>query len=141
MLYRLLTFILYLDRICISQATSSIENDLHITHTAMGFVHAAFTVAYAFFEVPVGRWGDRHGSRGVLTRIVLCWSLFTVLTGRLPPVCSCYSSCGFSLVPARPGRCRMRLAWLAGGSPPTHADRHRVSSSLRHWSAAPWPRW
>src|SRR5262249_24930980 len=27
------------------------------------------------------RWGDRYGSRGVLTRIVVWWSLFTALTG------------------------------------------------------------
>jgi MFS family permease len=33
------------------------------------------------FEVPTGRLGDRFGSRGVLTRIVLWWSLFTALTG------------------------------------------------------------
>ncbi len=77
----LLTFILYLDRICISQAVPYIERDLGITHTAMGFVLAAFTVAYGLFEVPTGHWGDRYGSRGVLTRIVLWWSAFTMLTG------------------------------------------------------------
>ncbi len=77
----LLTFILYLDRICIGQAASSIQEDLKISHTAMGFVLAAFTVAYGLFEVPTGHWGDRYGSRGVLTRIVLWWSAFTVLTG------------------------------------------------------------
>jgi sugar phosphate permease len=33
------------------------------------------------FEVPTGRWGDRFGSRGVLTRIVVWWSAFTALTG------------------------------------------------------------
>jgi sugar phosphate permease len=81
MLLCLLSFILYLDRICISQATSSIKSELDISNTAMGFVLAAFTVAYGLFEVPTGHWGDRHGSRGVLTRIVLWWSLFTALTG------------------------------------------------------------
>jgi MFS transporter, ACS family, glucarate transporter len=34
----LLSFILYLDRICIGQAVSDIQRDLHISHTAMGFV-------------------------------------------------------------------------------------------------------
>jgi MFS family permease len=77
----LLTFILYLDRICISQAATSIKDELHLSHTAMSFVFNAFTVAYGLFEVPIGHWGDRHGSRGVLTRIVLWWSLFTALTG------------------------------------------------------------
>ena len=33
------------------------------------------------FEIPTGRWGDRYGSRGVLTRIVIWWSFFTALTG------------------------------------------------------------
>ena len=31
--------------------------------------------------MPTGRWGDRFGSRGVLARIVVWWSLFTALTG------------------------------------------------------------
>src|SRR4051812_16956223 len=77
----LLSFVLYLDRICIGQAVGDIETELDISHTRMGFVLAAFTLAYGLFEVPVGHWGDRHGSRGVLTRIVLWWSLFTMLTG------------------------------------------------------------
>src|SRR5205807_2184212 len=77
----LLAFVLYIDRICISQATTSIEKDLGISDKQMGFVLAAFTVAYGLFEVPTGRWGDRYGSRGVLTRIVLWWSAFTMLTG------------------------------------------------------------
>jgi ACS family glucarate transporter-like MFS transporter len=77
----LLSFILYLDRICISQAAPAIEKDLGISHWAMGFVLGAFTLAYGLFEVPTGHWGDRYGSRGVLTRIVLWWSAFTMLTG------------------------------------------------------------
>jgi MFS family permease len=79
-----LSFILYIDRICISQAATHIEHDLGISHTRMGIVFAAFTVAYGLFEIPTGRWGDRFGSRGVLTRIVLWWSLFTALTGCVP---------------------------------------------------------
>src|SRR5437867_7703104 len=76
-----LSFILYIDRLCISKAAPQIEEELGISHTAMGFVFGAFTVAYGLFEVPTGRWGDRFGSRGVLTRIVLWWSAFTMLTG------------------------------------------------------------
>jgi MFS family permease len=75
-----LAFVLYIDRICISKAATDIERDLGISHTAMGFIFGAFTVAYGLFEVPTGRWGDRFGSRGVLVRIVLWWSAFTVLT-------------------------------------------------------------
>lgn len=77
----LLSFILYLDRICINQAVVPIENELGLSNTEMGRVLAAFTLAYGLFEIPTGRWGDRYGSRGVLTRIVLWWSVFTMLTG------------------------------------------------------------
>jgi MFS family permease len=78
-----LTFVLYLDRVCMGKAAVSIQRELGLSDTAMGFVHGAFMVSYAVFELPVGRWGDRHGSRGVLTRIVLCWSLFTAMTGAM----------------------------------------------------------
>ncbi len=77
----LLSFILYLDRICISQAVSLIEADLGISHSAMSYVLGAFTLAYGLFELPVGHWGDRYGSRGVLARIAIWWSIFTMLTG------------------------------------------------------------
>ncbi|MEX2558938.1 MAG: MFS transporter, partial [Pirellulales bacterium] len=71
-----LAFVLYLDRVCIGQAVNSIRADLDLTRKEMGFVLMAFTVAYGLFEVPTGHWGDRYGSRGVLTRIVLWWSAF-----------------------------------------------------------------
>jgi MFS family permease len=76
-----MAFVLYLDRVCIGQAATTIKKDLGISETGWGFVGAAFTLAYAVFEVPTGRWGDRFGSRGVLTRIVLWWSFFTAMTG------------------------------------------------------------
>jgi len=76
-----LTFILYLDRVCIGKAEISIRRDLDISKEQMGYVFGAFTLAYGLFEVVTGRWGDRYGSRGVLTRIVAWWSVFTALTG------------------------------------------------------------
>ncbi|MGD9723175.1 MAG: MFS transporter [Pirellulales bacterium] len=76
-----LAFVLYIDRVCIGKAVIPIQNELGLSNTQMGYVLGAFTVAYGLFEVPTGRWGDRFGSRGVLTRIVLWWSLFTALTG------------------------------------------------------------
>jgi ACS family glucarate transporter-like MFS transporter len=76
-----LSFVLYLDRICISQAAEDMRRDLDLSKTAMGFVFGAFTIAYGLFEVPTGRLGDRFGSRGVLVRVVLWWSAFTALTG------------------------------------------------------------
>lgn len=76
-----LALILYLDRNCIGQALTSIEKDLKIEHDQMTWVLMAFTLSYSLFELPMGWWGDKYGSRGVLTRIVLWWSAFTALTG------------------------------------------------------------
>jgi len=71
----------YLDRICISAAAPSIMADLRLTMLQMGAVFSAFTLAYSLFEVPSGWRGDVVGARRVLTRVVLWWSGFTMLTG------------------------------------------------------------
>jgi MFS transporter, ACS family, glucarate transporter len=76
-----MTFILYLDRSCINQAAPIIKTELGISEGQKGIIFGAFTLAYAVFEIPAGRWGDRYGSRRILTRIVLWWSFFTALTG------------------------------------------------------------
>src|SRR6266568_3949062 len=70
----------YLDRVCISVTAKQIMDDLSISTVQMGYVFSAFTLAYGLFEIPTGYWGDRIGTRRVLTRIVLWWSAFTALT-------------------------------------------------------------
>ena len=85
--YRVLRFafflaiVTYLDRVCISIATPFIMQDLGLTLVQMSTVFGAFTLAYSLFEVPSGWLGDVIGPRRVLTRIVLWWSAFTMLTG------------------------------------------------------------
>ena len=75
-----LAFITYLDRVCISVTAPAIMRDLALSSLQMSFVFSAFTAAYALFEIPTGWWGDRVGTRRVLTRIVVWWSCFTALT-------------------------------------------------------------
>jgi MFS family permease len=70
----------YLDRVCVGVLAPSIMADLHISEVQMSFVFSAFAAAYALFEMPTAWWGDRVGGRKVLTRIVVWWSAFTVLT-------------------------------------------------------------
>jgi MFS transporter, ACS family, glucarate transporter len=77
----LLAVVTYLDRICISAAAPYIMADLHLTVLQMSAVFSAFTLAYSLFEIPSGWLGDVKGPRRVLTRIVLWWSAFTMLTG------------------------------------------------------------
>lgn len=76
----LLGLILYLDRVVMGQALKPIQDEFKLTNEQMGLVAIAFTIAYGLFEIPTGHWGDRIGARRVLTRIVLWWSAFTVLT-------------------------------------------------------------
>src|SRR5262245_56343637 len=76
-----LSLLTYLDRICIARVRKDIQHDLLLSDFQMGLVFSAFTLGYLLFEVPGGWMGDRWGSRRVLTRIVLWWSLFTALTG------------------------------------------------------------
>ena len=76
-----LAVVTYLDRICISAAAPAIMDDLHLDMLQMSVVFSAFTLAYSLFEVPSGWLGDVKGPRSVLTRIVLWWSAFTILTG------------------------------------------------------------
>jgi MFS transporter, ACS family, glucarate transporter len=47
----------------------------------MSWALSAFVFAYALFEIPGGRLGDRIGPRRVLMRIVLWWSFFTAAVG------------------------------------------------------------
>jgi ACS family glucarate transporter-like MFS transporter len=79
-----LMFVLYLDRVCIAQASVPMMDELGISKLHWSFVLMAFTLAYGLFEVPTGRWGDLYGARRILTRIVLWWSAFTALTAASP---------------------------------------------------------
>jgi MFS family permease len=76
-----LAAITYLDRVAIGVTRPYIARDLGLTATQMGYVFSAFYLSYALFEIPTGWWGDKVGTRRVLTRIVCWWSAFTVLTG------------------------------------------------------------
>ncbi|MFI5378431.1 MAG: MFS transporter [Tepidisphaerales bacterium] len=77
-----LSMITYLDRVCMGSSAKAFVHDLHLSSVAdLNWVFAAFTLAYALFEIPSGWLGDAFGPRNVLIRIVLWWSAFTALTG------------------------------------------------------------
>ena len=77
----LLAVVTYLDRVCISAAAPFIMEDLHLSVLAderrLQRVHARVLAV----RNSVGLAGRRQGPRRVLTRIVLWWSAFTMLTG------------------------------------------------------------
>jgi MFS family permease len=76
-----MAMLLYIDRSCIGVAASAMQTELKIDKDKWSYVLIAFALSYSLFEVPTGHWGDKYGSRGVITRIVVFWSLFTALTG------------------------------------------------------------
>jgi len=106
-----LAFLTYLDRIAISRVQEDVARDLRFDaltaadeqmlvdegasddverRTAlaserstdrMAWVFTAFLIGYVLFEIPGGRLGDLYGPRRVITRIVIWWSMFTLLTG------------------------------------------------------------
>jgi MFS transporter, ACS family, glucarate transporter len=77
----LLAVITYLDRVCIGVAGPRMQDALHISPEAWGWVTSVFFLSYSAFEIPTGALGDRIGPRRVLTRVVAWWSAFTSLTG------------------------------------------------------------
>jgi MFS family permease len=73
--------ITFLDRIAISSASSNIMSDLHLSTVQWGWILGMFTLAYASFEIPTGLLGDKLGGKKILIRVVIWWSVFTILTG------------------------------------------------------------
>lgn len=76
-----LSALTYVTRIGIIQVQDRIELDLHLSPSQLALAFSAFSLAYALFEVPSGWLGDKLGPRKVILRIVLCWIIFTALTG------------------------------------------------------------
>jgi sugar phosphate permease len=81
--YRVLTLacalavVTYIQRIGFSVAAPEIKRSLGLDDAQIGYLMAAFLVAYGAFQVPGGLLGDRIGGRRVLTALVIGWSLLT----------------------------------------------------------------
>jgi len=76
--------IAYLDRVNISIAGRSIQQDFHLDNIRLGYVFSAFVLGYALFQAPGGRLADRFGPRKILTLGTVWWGLFTALTALVP---------------------------------------------------------
>ena len=58
--------IAYLDRVNISIAGHSIQQEFHLDNIQLGWVFSAFVAGYALFQAPGGRLADRFGPRKIL---------------------------------------------------------------------------
>ena len=128
-----LSFLTYFDRVCIVRSQQEIQAELKLDNGQMGLVFGAFWLAYALFEIPGGWLGDRNGARRTLTRIVLAWSICTVLTGFATGFASLLAYrflFGVGEAGAYPNMARIQSAWLPASS------RGRAGGLL--WLAARW---
>lgn len=79
----LLAVITYIHRVGFATASAELKGPLGLTDRNLGWLMAAFMVAYGLFEMPWGVLGDRLGVRNILGVIILGGS---ALTAALPLV-------------------------------------------------------
>lgn len=73
--------ITYIDRVNVSTAAGAFQDELHLSHTQVGFVFSVFAYPYLLFQIFGGWVGDRFGARVALTVAGVIWSAGTVMTG------------------------------------------------------------
>ena len=128
-----LAILSYIQRVAIGQAAGPIATDLHLDKAQLGGVLGAFGLAYALFEIPMGRLGDSLGVRRVLTQIVLLWSFFTAVTGaawRLTSLWLIRFLFGAGEAGCFPNLTRMLSQWLPRGE--------RVRAQALMWACTRW---
>lgn len=122
-----LAAVLYLCRMCLGQVAQPIQTELDLSNKQFSYILIGFMVAYGFFAAPIGRLGDRYGSRIVLTVIVVSWSIFTALTGTasdLAMLIAFQFFFGFSEAGTFPNTARVISRWFPLG------ERGRVQGLL-----------
>jgi len=77
----LLYVIAYIDRINVSFAALTMNNDLGISAQQYGFVVGIFFVGYFLFEIPSNLLLHRIGARIWIARILITWGIVATLTG------------------------------------------------------------
>lgn len=107
----------YLDRNAISILAPHIQEDLGLSRIQMGWVFTAFALSYMAFEIPTGWWGQKIGTRRVLTRIVTWWSVFTMATAGVfnyPSMLATRFLFGMGEAGAWPNAARTFSLWIPG---------------------------
>jgi ACS family glucarate transporter-like MFS transporter len=106
----------YMDRVCISSAKNSMQDDITgLDDQMMGYVFGIFAIGYALFQIPAGWFSDRAGARHALTIVVIIWSIFTALTGAVSTAITLLAVrflFGVGEAGAYPGATRALYSWL-----------------------------
>src|SRR5262245_2988549 len=70
-------FVAYLDRVNVSFAALTMNQDLGLSASAFGFGAGIFFLAYFLFEVPSNLFLERMGARKWIARIMFSWGLLS----------------------------------------------------------------
>jgi len=106
----------YLDRSTLSIANHSVAEELHLNASQMGLLLSAFSLAYAFAQLPVGAMLDRFGSRVMLGLGMLVWSLAQVTGGFIQTLNHFLAACvvlGIAEAPLFPAGAKVIHEWFA----------------------------
>ncbi|MDQ6883039.1 MAG: MFS transporter [Candidatus Dormibacteraeota bacterium] len=76
-----INFLNYLDRYILPVVASKIQDEFHLSDSAIGGLGTAFLLVYAVAALPFGLWADRGVRRTVVAVGVTIWSLATLFTG------------------------------------------------------------
>ena len=76
-----INFLNYLDRYILPVVASRIQDEFHLSDSAIGGLGTAFLLVYALAALPFGLWADRGVRRTVVGVGVAIWSLATLFTG------------------------------------------------------------
>jgi D-galactonate transporter len=79
-------FIAYLDRVNVSFAALTMNQDLGLSQTAFGFGAGIFFLAYFVFEVPSNLMLERFGARKWIARIMVSWGILSGLMAFIPNI-------------------------------------------------------
>jgi predicted MFS family arabinose efflux permease len=71
----------FFDRQIIGGVGEGIRREWGLSDTALGLLGTVFTLLYAVFGLPLGRWSDKAQRRYILAGGVFFWSLLTAVSG------------------------------------------------------------
>ncbi|SIO48656.1 Sugar phosphate permease [Burkholderia sp. GAS332] len=106
----------YLDRSTLSIANHLVSEQLHLSAAQMGLLLSAFSLAYAFAQLPVGALLDRFGSRVILGLGLLVWSVAQVAGGLIQTLNHFLATrivLGIAEAPLFPGGAKVVNEWFA----------------------------
>lgn len=72
----------FIDRIVLGILVAPIKAELHLSDSQLGLLGGtAFALFYTALGIPIGWWADRANRVRIMTAALVCWSVFTALTG------------------------------------------------------------